>query len=79
MYARSACLREDVTTGLTDNHGGKLESLPNALPVYLIGEVGKTDIAIELFADDRCRPSFRGLLGEGRARAVHSARAVRSE
>lgn len=70
---------EDVTTVLTDDHSSELEAFPNALPVYLVGQVGKSDVAIELFANDRCRPGLCRLLGERRARAVHPARAVGSE
>lgn len=43
---------------LTDDHGSELEALPNALPVHLVGQVGKSDVAIELFANDRCRPGL---------------------
>ena len=68
----------NVTTTLTDDHGSKLEALPYALPVHLVWEVGETDIAVELFADDGRRTRFRGLR-KGRARGVCSARAVGSE
>lgn len=36
----------------TDDHGGELEALPDALSVDLVGEVCETDIAHELFADN---------------------------
>lgn len=66
-----------VTTTLTDNHSSKLEALPYTLPMHLVRKVGKTDITVELFANDR-RRGFRGL-GKGRARAVRPARAIGSE
>lgn len=37
---------------LTDDHACELETFPDALPVYLVGQVGETDIAHERFADD---------------------------
>lgn len=36
----------------TDNHGSKLKAFSNALSMYLIGEVGKTDITHQFFSDD---------------------------
>jgi hypothetical protein len=36
----------------TDDHTCELETFPNALPVYLIREVGKPNVAHQLFADD---------------------------
>ena len=38
--------------GRTDDHYGKLEALSNALAVDLVGEVGETDVAHQLLADD---------------------------
>ena len=57
----------------TYDHSGELEALANALPVNLVGEVGKANEAHELFADDgreRMLLLGRGLL-EGRRGAVH--------
>lgn len=59
----------------TDDHGRELEALPYALPVDLVGQVGKSDVAIELFADDGCATRVLWL-GEGRTRAVQLVRAV---
>ena len=47
----------------TNNHGGELEALAHALSVHLVRKVGKTHIAVELFADDGGRGGF-GLLGQ---------------
>ena len=45
--------------GPTDDHSGELESLPYALPVDLVGQIGETDVAHQFFADDR-RQASRG-------------------
>jgi hypothetical protein len=37
----------------TDDHGGKLEALSDTLPMDLVGKVGKSNVAHELFANDR--------------------------
>lgn len=68
----------DVTTLLTDDHGSKLESLPDTLPVDLVRQVRKTNIAVELFANYG-RGARVGGLGERRAGTVHPARSVGSE
>lgn len=57
----------------TDDHGCELEALAHALPVHLVGEVGKAHIAIELFADDG-RSCWFGGWREGRGGPVHLAR-----
>lgn len=44
---------------LTDNHNRKLKASANTLAVNLIGQVGETNIAVELFAD--CRLGRRSL------------------
>lgn len=36
---------------LTNNHGGELEALLNRLAVYLIWQVCKTNIALQLLAN----------------------------
>ena len=54
-------LGKDMTTMRTNNHSGELEALPHALPMNLVGKIGKANIAVELFADDRCRCRLGGL------------------
>lgn len=39
----------------TDDHARKLETLPDALPVDLVGEICETDVAHELFPDDTAK------------------------
>lgn len=41
----------EVRKKRTDDHGGKLEPFADALAVHLVREIGKTDVAHELFAD----------------------------
>lgn len=36
---------------LTNDHGGELEALADALTVNLVGKVGETNVAHELFTD----------------------------
>lgn len=38
--------------GRTDDHHGKLEALPHALTVDLVGKIGKADVTHEFLADD---------------------------
>ena len=63
----------------TDNHGSELEALPHALPVDLVGQVGKAHKAHELFADDGGGADFVGTRRERRAGTVHPARPVGGE
>lgn len=42
-----------VEKKLTNNHGGELEALANALTVDLVGQVGETHVAHEFFTDCR--------------------------
>lgn len=42
-----------VTTARTNDHRGELETLPHALPVHLVREVGKSNVSHELFANKR--------------------------
>ena len=62
-----------MTTIHTDDHGGELEALAHALPVHLVGKVGKAHVAVELFANDGRGCWFRGLW-ERRGGTVHLAR-----
>ncbi len=64
-----------MTTMHTDDHGCELEALAHALPVHLVGEVGKAHITIELFADDGRRCWF-GRWRERWGRTVHLARSA---
>lgn len=48
---------------LTDYHDGKLETFPDALPMYLVGQVGKANVAHELFADDGGEARLMGWCG----------------
>ncbi len=38
--------------GRTNDHYSKLETLPHTFTVYLVGKIGKTDIAHKFFAND---------------------------
>lgn len=58
--------KRTVTMTRTDDHGGKLEALPHALPVYLVGEIGKTNVSHELLANNVGGTAV-GCLGERRA------------
>ena len=65
-----------MTTMRTNNHGGELEALAHAFPVYLVGEVGKADVAHELLADDGGDAAAGLLLGEGGVGAVQIVAAI---
>lgn len=64
--------------GRTDDHGGELETLPDTLPVNLVGEVGKADIAHEFLADYGRNGGLVGG-GQGRGRAIEVAVGGRGE
>lgn len=49
-FERPNCERQ-TKKKRTDDHSSKLETLADALAVDLVGEVGKADVAHELFAD----------------------------
>ena len=38
--------------GRTNDHDGKLEALPHTFTVYLVGEIGKTNVAHKFLAND---------------------------
>lgn len=63
----------NMTTRRTDNHGGELETLAHALPMDLVRQVGKANIAVELLANDGWDGRVSGL-GKRRGGTVHLAR-----
>lgn len=63
----------------TDNHSSELETLPHALPVDLVRQVGEAHKAHELFADNGGGADFVGTRRERRAGTVHPARPVGGE
>lgn len=54
----------------TNDHGRELEALANALPVDLVGQVGKANEAHELFPDDGGETMLRAWLLQGGGGAV---------
>ena len=51
-WGRVSTSRVEGVEGQTDNHGGELETLANALPVNLVWKICETDVAHELLAND---------------------------
>jgi len=47
----------EETRQRTNNHCSELETFADALPVHLVGKVGETNVAHELFANNRCNTS----------------------
>ena len=54
----------------TDDHGSELEALPDALPMDLVGQVGKAYIAHELLANSGGLAKGRGRRGGGDGGAI---------
>lgn len=59
----------------TNNHSSELKPFPHALPVDLVGEIGKTDVAHELLANDVGNGSGVASWDERRARTISNAMA----
>jgi hypothetical protein len=72
---RTGSNSEKPDTPRTNNHGGELKPFPHALPVDLVGEIGKPDVAHELLANDVGNASGVASWDERRARTIGNAMA----
>lgn len=71
--------RKTSWLSLTDNHGCKLEALEDTLAVNLIGEIGKSNITCELFANNRDGVTVGGdICSHGREKVAYVSKAEMS-